>query len=62
MKDVKYVISVDAERCPESVIPRRWRAKYVYAMFSLMQKDSEFAEKLTTEAKNLAYDMSLFRS
>lgn len=54
----RFMINVEACRCPDKVIPKQWRSKFVYAMYSLMQKDSDFNEKLTREAQDIALKIS----
>lgn len=57
-KSDRFMINVEARRCSDSVIPKQWRSKYVYAMYSLMQKDSDFYEKITREAQDIALKIS----
>lgn len=54
----RFMINVESRRCPDKVIPKQWRSKFVYAMYSLMQKDSDFNEKLTREAQDIALKIS----
>lgn len=55
----RFMINVESRRCPDGVIPKQWRSKYVYAMYSLMLKDPDFAERLTREAKDIALDIAM---
>ena len=54
----RFMINCDADYCPDSVIPRSMRSKYVYAMYRILKYDTEIKTKFENEVFNITMEIA----
>ena len=54
----RFMINCDVDYCPDTVIPKSLRSKYVYAMYRILKHDPEIKTKFDSEVFSITMEIA----